>query len=919
MRTSFRHVAVVVPLMLVVILVATPVWGQFKVNTFDSAVADSQFNVTYNATANDTEPFPFHNLTDDPAVKQEGAASLKSHWRVHTTESWGGLNMLSFTLPTKTDSGFYAQKYRALHGDSTYINWDGGTHLSIWYNNTNPSTASGNGVQMRFHIYEGGPGSNYYVGDAADYEDWYFQSPLPLNDVTPGWHELIIPLVDTGTRNSPGAGGFCITDWSGRHHNDKLDLNKIIGYTIEWTAGKVANDTAGGVVYYDDLRLAGLGVKPGYEALYMFNDFAKNSADFSGGWNNGGQSAFDLYEETTDTLMGSSVLGVDWKINVKESWGGGANKEYNIPGGLFFPDLASKTELQLFAKVVQPITSSSGTVGNKITLRFVLFDYSDGSKEEWYTIVPIKMDSVGVQMGWQQIIIPLDWIQSGSWGDLKVGRFNTPNGTKDGVLGFSQLGGFKLEFSSSRDDGEPFADDLVYSGKVLFSAVIPAGYKETDVTPPAAVTGVNVTTQAFANIVQWTDVPGEVGATYTAWVSDKAFTSTEEAGVENIPPFGLPAGAQLANHLLIAPKTDQQVSLYYGVTATDKATNTNAPTVVGPITNTAKGVPTISLTVPTNFVADGDLTEWSGVTPIPLSVDPAHPTAHTATNTVINGDADLFANAYIAVDPTYLYVAFDVDDDIVSADSTGSDWLWDSPDLFIGLYDWRGKHHGAYQHGAQPDYHFRFSINQIKIDNGGIVLMRPGTDYAWMAKQVTSGYVVEARIPWALLHETVPADSLFSPKEGMRIPIDLALNDNDAIGANTREGILCYAPLNDDNSYADVWRWTHTWIGDKATVDVAEQATIANVYELKQNYPNPFNPSTYIVYSLAKSGPVSVKVFDVLGREVATLVNGEVQNAGTHRVAFSSSSLRGGASSGVYFYRIESGSFRDTKKMMLIK
>ncbi len=90
-------------------------------------------------------------------------------------------------------------------------------------------------------------------------------------------------------------------------------------------------------------------------------------------------------------------------------------------------------------------------------------------------------------------------------------------------------------------------------------------------------------------------------------------------------------------------------------------------------------------------------------------------------------------------------------------------------------------------------------------------------------------------------------------------------------------------------------------------------------YALLQNYPNPFNPSTIIKYSLAKAGPVSVKVYDVLGREVATLVNGDVQNAGPHQVTFNSNVLRGGVASGVYFYKIESGSFRDVKKMMLLK
>jgi hypothetical protein len=923
MRTYLRHFVIVAPLVLIVLLAAGPAWGQFKVNTFDSAVADSQFSVVFNATANGTEPFPIHTITDDATVKEEGGASLKSVWRVHTTESWGGLNMLSYTLPTKSDSDYYAKTYRAKYGDSTYINWDGGTYLSLWYNNLSPSTASGNGVQMRFHIYEGGPGSAYYTGDSLDYEDWYYQSPLPLNNTTAGWHELLIPLKDTGTRNGPGDGGFCITDWSGRHHNDQLDLNRIIGYTIEWTAGKVANDTAGGIVFYDDLRLGGLGYKPGYEAIYFFNDFTKDTTDFNSGWNNGGQSAFNLYDEKVDTLMGSSVMGVDWKINVKEDWGGGANREYNIPGGAFFADLSTKTELQLYAKVVQPITSSSGTIGNKITLRFVLFDYSNGSKEEWYTVAPIRMDSLGATMGWQQIILPLNMIQSGSWGDLKVGQFNTPNGTKDGIFQGSKVGGFKLEFSSSRDGGEPFAPDLVYSGKVLFSAVIPSGYQETDHQPPAAVGGVSVMKQTFSNLLQWSDVPNEVGATYTGWVSEKSFTSIDDPGVENLPPFGVPAGTQLANHLLRSPITDQDVSLYYGVNATDKAGNTNAPTVVGPIVNKAKGVPTISKTAPANFQADGDLSEWSGIAPFLLSVNPATPTCHPAGNSKIDGDADLKVNAYLAVDATALYVAFDVDDDVVSIDTSASasDWLQDAPDLFIGLYDWRGKHHGAYQHGATPDYHFRFSQHQLKIDNDGLVLMKPGADYAFVIKQLTSGYTVEARIPWTALNEKVPSDSIFSPLEGMRIPIDFEINDNDTPGDKAaREGMMAYSTLNDDNSYSDVWRWTYTWIGAKSSVTgIQDQPTVANVYELGQNYPNPFNPSTMINYSLAKSGPVTLKVFDVLGREVATLVNGEVQPAGSHKVAFSTSSLTHGASSGVYFYRLESGSFREVKKMMLVK
>ncbi len=85
-------------------------------------------------------------------------------------------------------------------------------------------------------------------------------------------------------------------------------------------------------------------------------------------------------------------------------------------------------------------------------------------------------------------------------------------------------------------------------------------------------------------------------------------------------------------------------------------------------------------------------------------------------------------------------------------------------------------------------------------------------------------------------------------------------------------------------------------------------------YQLSQNYPNPFNPETKISFSIPATGLVSLKVFDVLGKEVASLVN-EVRTAGAHVVTFNASSL----SSGTYFYRIETGNFVSTKKMMVLK
>ncbi len=85
-------------------------------------------------------------------------------------------------------------------------------------------------------------------------------------------------------------------------------------------------------------------------------------------------------------------------------------------------------------------------------------------------------------------------------------------------------------------------------------------------------------------------------------------------------------------------------------------------------------------------------------------------------------------------------------------------------------------------------------------------------------------------------------------------------------------------------------------------------------YSLSQNFPNPFNPTTNINFSLVKSGFTSLKVYDMLGKEVATLVNG-IQQAGSYSYSFDASKL----SSGVYYYKLESSDFADTKRMMLVK
>lgn len=118
------------------------------------------------------------------------------------------------------------------------------------------------------------------------------------------------------------------------------------------------------------------------------------------------------------------------------------------------------------------------------------------------------------------------------------------------------------------------------------------------------------------------------------------------------------------------------------------------------------------------------------------------------------------------------------------------------------------------------------------------------------------------------------------------------------------------------NNSQDRWNF-----GQRFVVHVIDQVSsvegnnfVVNNFKLDQNYPNPFNPSTMISYSIPQSSFVTLKVYDIIGNEVVTLVN-ETKSAGKYDVSFEASNL----SNGVYLYSIKTNNFTSTKKMILMK
>jgi hypothetical protein len=125
-------------------------------------------------------------------------------------------------------------------------------------------------------------------------------------------------------------------------------------------------------------------------------------------------------------------------------------------------------------------------------------------------------------------------------------------------------------------------------------------------------------------------------------------------------------------------------------------------------------------------------------------------------------------------------------------------------------------------------------------------------------------------------------------------------------------GVL--GPVTGDDYHEGTFFIVDNFQFSNSPTDVQEEVLSPEKFELSQNFPNPFNPSTVISFSVPVSGDVNLSVFNTLGEKVSELVNGTME-AGAHKVEFNATGLP----SGLYFYKISSGSFSAIKKMVLLK
>jgi hypothetical protein len=259
---------------------------------------------------------------------------------------------------------------------------------------------------------------------------------------------------------------------------------------------------------------------------------------------------------------------------------------------------------------------------------------------------------------------------------------------------------------------------------------------------------------------------------------------------------------------------------------------------------------------------------------------------------------DNYANAWVMYDDANMYLFFEAWDDIV-IDAHANTYERDSFEVYFD-----GDNSKLTTYDAVDDMQLRFghwAAAPADIDGAVTYFDNTGVEFVNLP-ETDLGWNLEVKLPLAGIHVEPVADGEFG--------FEVQTNDNDG---TARESTCKWWLETGDASWNNASVFGTAYTSGRATA-VEESAPLVRAFGLAQNYPNPFNPVTTIPYSLKNAGKVRLSVVDMMGKEVAVLVDG-VKPAGSNTAVFNATNL----SSGIYFYKLQTADNVLTNKMMLVK
>ncbi|MEI7811355.1 MAG: T9SS type A sorting domain-containing protein [Ignavibacteria bacterium] len=759
-------------LVLLFVICSAALNAQVVFDNFDASVKDNLYRVSRENNK--------YAIADDSLAKKEGRASLN----------------VKALIDSVHRSGSYIQLFHNVKAGS-YLNFSSSDSLSIWIK-VNKAPAHPENLVFRVHLTDQPSASD-------NPEDYIFETPTIL-DAVHGWMQLKIPLRvrnQNGT-NAPDSTGFILApeSWGSTftRNNNKLDLNKIVGYSIGvvtsgWTDNEsiyLPKDSVD--VNFDSFECNISSVQADTLTSVLDNfDSSVNDGVFkvySEGKGNG-----TISDDLLTKKEGRASLNVRAVIDSVHNFGSYVQLSHNVTAGSYL-DFSSSDSLSIWIKV-----NKAPAHPENMVLRIQLADQPSATdnKEEYIFEAPTILDAVH---DWVQLKIPLRVRNQNGENIPDSTGFILPPTSWDTAsfkhnnskLDLNKIVGYSIGIVTSGWTGE---DKSVYLPKDSVDVNFDSFERNTSVPVP-----VDPRTTVLDNF----DASVNDGAfkIYSegkgkGTISDDLLTKKEgraslnvRAVIDSVHAYG--SYVQLAHNLVAGSYLD--------------------------------------------FSSGDSLSIWIRVNEAPVY-------------------------------PENLVLRIQLADQPLATDNK-EEYIFETPTILDAVHDWvqlniplrvRNQTGEVVPDStgfilAPTSWGPTFKHNNSKLDPDKIVSYSIGI--------VTSGWV----------------NSGLLPKDSVDVNFD---------------------------SFVLIRKGSPTGIEKVAGASVSS-------YSVSQNYPNPFNPTTNIKYSIAKPGIVSLKIFDVIGKEVAVLVNQD-QTAGTYHVQFDASHL----SSGIYFYKLQSGDFTSVNKMMLIK